>query len=785
MPSSFVPIPIFGEAKIELDSLPPLTAQRVCLVFPKSTFLIDPMVYPPLGLWYVWAELERMGLQVAYRDLSADRLPYDYDAYFISGTSPQAPEIRKTIAELRENAPGARILLGGSHAMTHGQEQLRRLGAHVVVQCEGDLPGVCAEALRVPVGSETVFIKHPLTPKLEHIGRPVRKAAWRYKATLHDWDGQAHPTTTMFTSRGCPARCAFCIAEGQRVLMADWTWRAIQDVRVGDMVMGMREGNSSNSYIAPTKVLAVMDNGIRDTVQLHAGGQTLRCTDDHRVYADDGHKTRWKLAGNCVPGKYQFRQFVPDEIDEVDYRRGWCDGYIAGDGCVHQRRGYAQLTVASRDVELLERLQLWGAEFGANLRRFQHQMGAGIFPTKQDDKFIEAVQCTRGEQVAMLLDTITASENETDDYKRGWLSGMYDADGYYDGHSCRIIQSRKIHPQETERIEQYLTDLGFTFSVQEHPGDVDYFCISATPFLLRCRPTLARKYPQQYLYRTLPKHALSAVTDGGKARVYDLTTEAHTFIAEGFIVHNCETQGLWGRTVRWTPFETVRDEIEEIIDLGFTGIMFYDDIFPLNKPRTLKMLDVLKYHHRHNGLIWRCFLRTDVLAKQGGYEYLRLMREAGLREVLAGVESASNVIKNNIQKGTTIEQDTQALRWCKELGILFKASTILGLPGETRETMQATLDWIIRERPDRADLNTYIPFPGTPITTAMAEGDSSYDIYLAQENMEDGKFPEEYFYKGPRDSSVALVGTSALTPLDIKTFRDMAVRVLDAEGIPY
>ena len=595
MPSIYIPIPEVGPTKIDLDSLPPMKAERVCLVFPKSTFLIDPMVYPPLGLWYVWAECEKLGLDVAYRDLSVDKLPYDYDAYFISGTSPQAAEIRKVIAELKENAPDARILLGGSHAMTHDGQMLLHYGADVVVQCEGDLPGVIEEALRVPKGT---VIKHPLTPKLEHIGRPVRKAAWRYHAYLSNWDGNPHATTTMFTSRGCPERCAFCIGEGQRVLMGDWTWKPIEQVEVGDWVLGFYEDDEAG-IIAPTEVRAAVDNGIRVTVGVRAGGQTLRCTDDHRIYTED----KWLEAKN----------------------------------------------------------------FG----RVGQQM-------------------------------------------------------------LRLVE----------------------------PGGANY-------------------------YNGLHVHTLEAYEEQRERRVYDLTTEAHTFIAEGFIVHNCETQGVWGRGVRWVPFETVKAEIEEIIDLGFTGIMFYDDIFPLNKKRTLQMLDVLKYHHTHNDLIWRCFLRTDVLAKQGGFDYLRLMREAGLREVLAGVESASNVIKNNIQKGTTIEQDTQALRWCKELGVAFKASTILGLPGETPETMLETLNWIVRERPDRADLNTYIPFPGTPITTAMVEGNNAYDIYLAKENMEDGEFPENYFYKGPRDSSVALVGTSHLTPAQIKAFRDMAVKVLDSEKIPY
>ena len=52
---------------------------NVALVFPKSTFLIDPMVYPPLGLWYLAAQLEAQGHHTDFFDLSEDELPQDGD----------------------------------------------------------------------------------------------------------------------------------------------------------------------------------------------------------------------------------------------------------------------------------------------------------------------------------------------------------------------------------------------------------------------------------------------------------------------------------------------------------------------------------------------------------------------------------------------------------------------------------------------------------------------------------------------------------------------------------
>lgn len=230
---------------------------------------------------------------------------------------------------------------------------------------------------------------------------------------------------------------------------------------------------------------------------------------------------------------------------------------------------------------------------------------------------------------------------------------------------------------------------------------------------------------------------------------------------------------IWDKFVRYEPVETVEAQLRELKDLGYDGIMFYDDILPLNKPRTLAILELMKKYD----LKWRCFLRTDVIRAQGGYDYLKEMRDAGLLEVLAGVESGDDRIKANISKGTTIEDDTIVNAWCNDLGILFKASFILGLPGEDRESLERTRRWILDNKPDRVDVNTLIPFPGTPLTHQDLQ--HTFDLNWSED------FPEEFWYKGPRDSSQSLVSTSNLSAEEIQEFRDKLIAEIEAEGIPY
>jgi radical SAM superfamily enzyme YgiQ (UPF0313 family) len=86
--------------------------------------------------------------------------------------------------------------------------------------------------------------------------------------------------------------------------------------------------------------------------------------------------------------------------------------------------------------------------------------------------------------------------------------------------------------------------------------------------------------------------------------------------------------------------------------MGFGAVQFYDDILPIKVRRTLTIAEALDAC----GLIWRCFMRSDLAVKRGK-GFLSELAARGLVELLVGVESDSNKIKKNIHKGTTAEQD--------------------------------------------------------------------------------------------------------------------------------
>lgn len=226
---------------------------------------------------------------------------------------------------------------------------------------------------------------------------------------------------------------------------------------------------------------------------------------------------------------------------------------------------------------------------------------------------------------------------------------------------------------------------------------------------------------------------------------------------------------IWDRLTRYESLLIVEEQIRESVELGFDGLAYYDDVFILNRRRTMGMLEL----HKQYGVVFRCFLRSDILCKHGGRDYLEAMVEGGLIEVFVGVESADNQIKKNITKGTTIEQDTEVVKWCTELGVTCKMSFILGLPGETRESMEKTRQWILKHRPQRVQVDRLIPFPGTPLT----DHPENYD--LTYEERPD----EDWFFRGRQGSGASFVSTSELSVGEIDEFWSDLEEELQREGL--
>jgi anaerobic magnesium-protoporphyrin IX monomethyl ester cyclase len=172
----------------------------------------------------------------------------------------------------------------------------------------------------------------------------------------------------------------------------------------------------------------------------------------------------------------------------------------------------------------------------------------------------------------------------------------------------------------------------------------------------------------------------------------------------------CSAVRMLGRKYRVRSPKNVVDEIEYLNKkFGATRFTFYDDAFTIDQSRAKEICEQIK--NRKMKIRWNCETRVDAVTK----ELLLTMKEAGCTDVWFGVESGSQVVINAMDKGFNIEQTTKAFKWAKEAGLMTFADTILGFPGESKETAWETIKFVEKLDPDDAAYYIATPYPGTPL----------------------------------------------------------------------
>ncbi|MFA5453038.1 MAG: radical SAM protein [Candidatus Methanomethylophilaceae archaeon] len=167
-------------------------------------------------------------------------------------------------------------------------------------------------------------------------------------------------------------------------------------------------------------------------------------------------------------------------------------------------------------------------------------------------------------------------------------------------------------------------------------------------------------------------------------------------------------QTLTGRCYRVRKISSVLDEMEWIEkNLHVKEVFFEDDTFTINKDRVIEFCN--GYIERKLSVAWSCNARANTL----DMETMILMKKAHCRLLIGGFESGSEDILKTIKKGITLDQIRSYTKNAKKAGLMVHGDFIVGLPGETTETIQKTRALINEIRPDIIQIAVASPFPGT------------------------------------------------------------------------
>jgi len=133
-------------------------------------------------------------------------------------------------------------------------------------------------------------------------------------------------------------------------------------------------------------------------------------------------------------------------------------------------------------------------------------------------------------------------------------------------------------------------------------------------------------------------------------------------------------------------------------------VFFDDDTFNYQKARTIALCEKLK----PLGMTWSCTSRVTT-----DYDTLKAMKEAGCRLLIVGYESGDPQILKNIKKGATIDMAERFTTNCRKLGLVVHGDFIVGLPGESRDSIRKTIDFAKKLDNETIQVSIAHPYPGT------------------------------------------------------------------------
>jgi DNA repair photolyase len=357
-------------------------------------------------------------------------------------------------------------------------------------------------------------------------------------------------TWTINPYRGCQHSCVYCLAGDTPILMADGTTRSLARLRAGDKVYGTVSDGSDRRY-AVTEVLAhwsTLKPAYRITLEDRT---TLIASGDHRFLTQQGWKHVTGMPEDA--GQRPFLTlnhklmgtggFAEPPKDTVPYRRGYLCGMIRGDGHLggdsHASGDIHQFRLALADVEGLDRTSYCLATFGILTSQFTFTRATA---TQREIRGIRTA--TREGALSVKRETEWPA-HPCEDWYRGFLAGIFDAEGSYSRGTWRGSNTDQRIIDWTARA---LDEFGFDFVLEPAAN-------SSGPTVIRLRGGLREAV--RFFHTTDPaitgkRDIAGAALEGdAKLRVasieplgielpmYDITTGTGDFIANGVVSHNC------------------------------------------------------------------------------------------------------------------------------------------------------------------------------------------------------------------------------------------------------
>jgi len=179
----------------------------------------------------------------------------------------------------------------------------------------------------------------------------------------------------------------------------------------------------------------------------------------------------------------------------------------------------------------------------------------------------------------------------------------------------------------------------------------------------------------------------------------------------------CTSPPFYNGKIRQRSPENVLAELKLLRDQGFREVLFRDEAFTENRKRLRAICQGMI--DRGLDLTWIGNSRVGVLDE----EDMRLMKRAGCFYLWVGVESGSQKVLDQLNKGITVEQTREMFRLANRVGINLHAHLMFGNPGETEDDIRQSISFLKEIEPAAVDIGITTPFPGTELFDRVKAAD--------------------------------------------------------------
>lgn len=203
----------------------------------------------------------------------------------------------------------------------------------------------------------------------------------------------------------------------------------------------------------------------------------------------------------------------------------------------------------------------------------------------------------------------------------------------------------------------------------------------------------------------------------------------------------CTAPDMYGGQLRFWSSNKVLEEIRLLISQGYKEVYYRDETFTTFKRRNLEIFKGILQEKLD--ITWLCNVRVGTVDK----ETLELMKKSGCHTLKIGVESGVQEVLDKSNKGIKVSETKKLFKWANECGLNTHAHIIIGMPGETRDTIKKTIQFTKEIDPMTIDVAICTPYPGTKLfNNLINEHPEIADGYtLSLENLHTKSIYNEYF----------------------------------------